>query len=248
MDISCVVAGDSGGGEQAVEQTRPRVGELVEDQATACKLGMDGEKAGSRRRLEHEVGGRDRRGRARDETKPDRRGELLECLALLGAARMGGNERRQLGEHGEQRHRDAARSRIAGPKFRRNRICAASQASYAVFQVQAPSASEPLKAATIAVRSACASIAWPRSRSASSNLAAAASARPASDCKMAGVAEGAAAIAAVTKFEFMRDIQESEDGRNPGRALDPGWLKPVPAVLSLSVAAVSLRVGFATPT
>ena len=35
VDMSRVVAGDSGGGEQAVEQTRPRVGELVEDQAGA---------------------------------------------------------------------------------------------------------------------------------------------------------------------------------------------------------------------
>lgn len=139
---------------------------------------------------------------------------------------------------------DAARSRTAGPNFRRNRICGASQASYAVFQVQAPSASEPLKAAIIAVRSACASIAWPRSRSASSNLAAATSARPASDCKMAGAAEGAAAIAAVeTNFKFMRDIQESEDGRSRGALSDPDRLKPVPAVLSLSVAAESPLCG-----
>jgi hypothetical protein len=116
--------------------------------------------------------------------------------------------------------REAARSRMAGPNFRKNRICAASQASYAVFQVQAPSASEPLKAAIIAVRSACASIAWPRSRSASSNLAAA-SARPSLDCKGAGAADGAAAIAAVTKFEFMRDIQESEDGRSRGALSRP---------------------------
>jgi len=56
---------------------------------------------------------------------------------------------------------------------------------------------------------------------------------------MAGAAKGAAAVAAVTKFEFMRDIQESEDGRGRGALSRPRPLKLVPAVLSLSVAAES---------
>jgi len=33
----------------------------------------------------------------------------------------------------------------------------------------------------------------------------------------------------------MRDIQESGNGRTEGRSLDPNRLKPVPAVLSLSL-------------
>jgi hypothetical protein len=102
---------------------------------------------------------------------------------------------------------------MAGPNFRMNKVCAASQASYAVFHIQAPSASDAPKAAVIAARSACASIDRPRSRWASSNLAAATSATPTSDDESAGAAEPAAAVAAAeTSIEFMRDIRESEDG------------------------------------
>src|SRR5262249_44007205 len=94
-------------------------------------------------------------------------------------------------------------------------------------------------------RSACASMTRPRSRSASSNLAAATSATPASDDEAAaGVTERAAATAAAdTKMEFMREIQESEDGMSRRALSRPCRLNPVSAVLSLSVAADSLIVG-----
>src|SRR5262249_4980547 len=76
----------------------------------------------------------------------------------------------------------------------------------------------------------------PRSRSASSNLAAARSATPASDDEAAaGATERAAATAAAeTEMEFMRDTQTGEDGMSPRPLSRPRRLKPVPAILSLS--------------
>src|ERR1700732_54930 len=63
-------------------------------------------------------------------------------------------------------------------------------------------------------------MARPRSRSASSKLAAATSATPPSGCDTGGTARGAAAIAAAeTNVEFMRDIQESGNGVNRRGAL-----------------------------
>ncbi len=79
-----------------------RVGELVQDQAAARELGVDGKQARAGRRLEHEVGGHDRRRDTRDEAEPDGRRELLERLALLGPARVRQNQRRHLGQHGEE--------------------------------------------------------------------------------------------------------------------------------------------------
>ena len=102
VDVGCVVPGDGNAGKQTVEQTRARVGELVEDEAAARELGKDGEEPGPGRGLEHEVGGRDRRRGARGEAERDRRGELLERLALLRAARVGRKQRRHLGQHGEE--------------------------------------------------------------------------------------------------------------------------------------------------
>jgi hypothetical protein len=108
---------------------------------------------------------------------------------------------------------DAARSHIAGPNFRRNRICAASQASYAVFQVQAPWASEPLKAAAICgaqrVRIDCAATFQIGEQQSGGD----------GECKtclrLRVGRRGRTSSrdrAAETNFEFMRDIQESEDG------------------------------------
>jgi hypothetical protein len=117
------------------------------------------------------------------------------------------------------RHAAAPRLRMAAPNLRRNRTCAASQASYAVFHVQAPSASEPPNAATIAARSAWASTARPRSRSASRRLAAATSAEAVSGRTI----EASAASAAKDESdESMGDVLESGRRDEPeGRSLDP---------------------------
>ncbi len=65
----------------------------------AGEFGEDGEQAGSGRRLQHEIGRRDRGGGAGREAERDRRRELLKRLALLGAARVGGEKARDLGQH-----------------------------------------------------------------------------------------------------------------------------------------------------
>ncbi len=67
---------------------------------------------------------------------------------------------------------DVALARMAAPCRRRNRTVAASQASYAVFQFQAPEASEAPKATSIAPRKPAASMRRPRSRSVKSCRAA----------------------------------------------------------------------------
>src|SRR5579883_1020152 len=59
---------------------------------------------------------------------------------------------------------DAALARMAAPYRRRNRTVAASHASYAVFQFQAPLVSEVPNAASMAWRRTAASMRSPRSR------------------------------------------------------------------------------------
>ena len=104
VDVGRVVPGDGDPGEQSSRADAARVSaSSFRAEPAAGEFGMDGEEPGAGRGLQHDVGGRDRRGRARDEAELDRRGELLERLALFGAARMGRNERRQLGQHAEER-------------------------------------------------------------------------------------------------------------------------------------------------
>ncbi len=102
VDVGGVVPGDAVARKQTVEQIGASVGDLVQDQAAAGELGMDGEEPGAGRGLQHEIGGHDRGGRAGDEAKSDRGGELLESLALLGPARVRRNEGRELRQHGEE--------------------------------------------------------------------------------------------------------------------------------------------------
>jgi len=54
MDVGSIVPGDGDASKQAIEQTRPRVGELVEGQAGAREFGMDGEEPCSGGGLKHE--------------------------------------------------------------------------------------------------------------------------------------------------------------------------------------------------
>ena len=99
VDLRGVEAGDGDAGEQMAEQPGARLGQLVENERPAGELGEDGEQAGAGRRLQHEIGGRDRGGGAGREAERDRRRELLKRLALLGAARVGGKKARDLGQH-----------------------------------------------------------------------------------------------------------------------------------------------------
>jgi hypothetical protein len=103
VDVRSVVPRYSDTREQAVEQAGARAGELVQDQAAACELGVDGKQARAGGRLEHEVGGHDRRRDIRDEAEPEGRRELLEHLALLGPPRVRRQQRHHLGQHGEER-------------------------------------------------------------------------------------------------------------------------------------------------
>src|SRR6185437_9589193 len=82
-----------------------RGGELVEREASAGELGEDGEEARSGRGFEHEIAGRERGSPRGDEPKADRRRELLQRLALLGAAGLRWHEPGDLRQHCELRGR-----------------------------------------------------------------------------------------------------------------------------------------------
>src|SRR5262245_12523115 len=98
----------------------------------------------------------------------------------------------------------------------------------------------------MAVRSACASIARPRSRSVRSNLAALRRVMPASDDEAAGATVRAAATAADgMEMGFMKGDPEERGRDEPPGALWTERLKPVPAVLSLSVPRRSPACGLA---
>src|SRR5579872_2898814 len=120
--------------------------------------------------------------------------------------------------------------RSAFPYFRRNRTVAASQASYAVFQSQAPAASEAPNADSIAARRMLASIRRPRSRSGRISLAASAMAAGAGASD--GIAERTAAE--LEGFVMKRTSGEQERAEPLGALSRPDRLKPVPAGLSLS--------------
>ena len=94
-----VEARDGDAGKEMVEQPRARLGQLVQYERCAGDFREDGEQASAGRGLQHEVGRRDRRRGARREAERDRRRELLERLALLGAARVGGEKAGDLGQH-----------------------------------------------------------------------------------------------------------------------------------------------------
>ncbi len=99
VDVRGVKAGDGDTGEQMTQQPGARLGQLIENQRRAGELGKDGEQPGSGRRLQHEIGGRDRGGGAGCKAQSDRRRELLKRLAFLGAARVGGKKAGDLGQH-----------------------------------------------------------------------------------------------------------------------------------------------------
>jgi hypothetical protein len=103
VDAGGIEARDADIREEMAEQAGARLGELVQDERGAGKLGEDGEQPGAGRRLEDMVGGDNRRGRARDEGQRNRRRELLQLLALDRAPRVAGEQPRHPGEHRQQR-------------------------------------------------------------------------------------------------------------------------------------------------
>ena len=102
VDLGRVEASDDDIGKEMAEEPSTRFGELVEDERGAGKLGEDGEEAGTGRGLQHAVGRRDRGRSGRHERQGERRGELLEGLALLRASRVGREQFRHLREHRQQ--------------------------------------------------------------------------------------------------------------------------------------------------
>ena len=101
VDLGGVEACDGDGRKEGGEQRRPSLGQLVQDERAADDLGQDGEKAGSGRRLQH-AGRRPDGGCGQgSEAERGRRGELLEGLALGGAAGVGGEKAGDLGQGGK---------------------------------------------------------------------------------------------------------------------------------------------------
>jgi hypothetical protein len=99
IDPGGVEAGDGDTGEEMAEESGPRPGQLVQDERGAGDLREDGEKASAGRGLQDAVGRRDRGRGGRHECQPERSGELLEGLAVLGAPRVGREQARHLRQH-----------------------------------------------------------------------------------------------------------------------------------------------------
>ena len=121
MDLRGVEAADARGWKQQGEKVGSGLREFVEAQRRSRELGEDGEEPGPRRRLQDEIGRRQRGGGARREAKRDRRRELLQRLALGGTARMARQKRRDPGED-----RKLCRGR-RGSRAQRRRVSAQEQ-------------------------------------------------------------------------------------------------------------------------
>ena len=102
VDVGGVIARDGNVLEQLAEQAGAGGGEFVKDQMTAGQFGEDGQQTCPGRGLQHEIRRRDRGGRAGHQAERERGGELLQRLALLGAAGVRRQQGRDLGQHGEQ--------------------------------------------------------------------------------------------------------------------------------------------------
>src|SRR6202000_1735224 len=126
---------------------------------------------------------------------------------------------------------DAALARIVAPYRRRNRIVAASQASYAVFQFQAPLASEPPNAASMALRRALASMGPPSSSSVKSCRAALTTEE--ATTAVARMENGAALARSRRDWVMGDHSGEREWAEPPGALLKTAQLKPFPARLFL---------------
>ncbi len=103
VDVRRVVAGDGNAGKKALEQVGARVREFVQNEARAHMLREDGEQTGAGRGFKDEVARGDRGRDARGEAERERRRELLKLRLPFRAPRLRWDERRDLGDHREQR-------------------------------------------------------------------------------------------------------------------------------------------------
>ena len=234
VDLRRVEAGDGDAGKEEIEEPGACVRQFVEHERAAGKLRENGEQAGSGRRLQHEVGRRDRGGGARREAERDRRRELLERLALLGAARMAWGEgprfspasaawRRAMRPWREWPGRICAGTGPSPPRRRHRRSSSPRRLS----------ASEPPKARSIAARKSGrvdAAAAFEIGEEKTRGLGDAGG-----RCWRGAAGNGAAARAAAVAETFVMEGTSGEQGRiEPRGALSrPHRLKSVPAVLSL---------------
>ena len=99
VDLRGVEPGHGGPGKEMVEQSGASFRHFVQHERSAGEFCEDGEQASATRWLQHAVGRRDRGGGAGGQSQRDRGRELLERLALFGAAGVGGEKARDLGQH-----------------------------------------------------------------------------------------------------------------------------------------------------
>ena len=105
VDLGGVEARDGDGRKEGGEQRRSCLGQLVQDKRAAGNLGEDGEEAGSGRRLQHAVRRPDGGCGEGREAERGRRRELLEGLALGGAAGVSREKAGDLGQGGKAQSR-----------------------------------------------------------------------------------------------------------------------------------------------
>ena len=173
-----------------------------------------------------------------DEAERDRRRELLERLALLGAARVRRQQRREpwpAWRAGTPRRR--ARAAHGGPEFAQEQDLRRLAGVVGGLPVPGAFGVGTAEGCFIAARSAWASMARPAFEIGQQQAGGGEQREPESGGEGVGAAREAAANAAAERgMKFMREIQESGNGANRRvLSLDPGRLKPVPAALSLSL-------------
>ena len=123
VDLRGIEPRDGRVGEKPGEQVGARVGKLVQDQRCTGPLGVDREQPGAGRRFEHHVlGAKCSRG-DRDQTKVQRRRELLERLTFFRPARVSRQQcckSRHDGELGDDRPRAQRRREPAEKQDQRD--------------------------------------------------------------------------------------------------------------------------------
>ena len=146
-------------GKQPVEETGTRVGKLVEDERCAGHLGEDREQAGAGRRLQHEIG---RRERGRDGRRQSRARSASRIAEAPGSPRSGGYARAATPRacRAWRAARRASRHAPGSP----GRICAGTEPARPRRRHRPASSSTRLrhrcrrKPRSMAARSACASM------------------------------------------------------------------------------------------
>ena len=96
VDLCGIEPGDGQGRKERGETIGAGLGQFVEDQRTASGLREDRHEAGAGRRFQHHVIRRNRGCRQCGQAERQRRRELLEVLAFLGAAGLRGQQLRDL--------------------------------------------------------------------------------------------------------------------------------------------------------